>query len=522
MDDWLEFLGYAVSEGCVHEAARKHGHYNVSLSQSLTANPEQARQMTDLLDRLPIKWTVIDTADGCRNWHVGDKSLWTWLAANIGTGSRNKRLPGFFRDLGKRQATILLEALMLGDGSADPRPRVKHYGRSYGTSSSQLADDVQELAFKLGYRTHATCNSRGLWIIGITDGRDHFLRREHVTRESYSGVVWCVEVENHLFVTRRNGVIAVHGNTTNRSTSESMIDIQFRVGTMPVVRHVEDVVNLFIREHLKLRAELRFDKGQDVEERISLARAHDIYVRNGTLSSDEVRAELGRPTNRDRPTPRMIESPRLGPIPLIAVESIAGLIDPETYAPATEAPLVPHPFIPAPGVAPVQGSLAYGASQASSANMQREMIAQSTGTKPASVVPPQPPTGSGPDRPLSADEVAAAKGTGKGVRAAGIAVVAADTGRVLLQQRALKDDTKDAAGLWEFPGGRLDDGESAWESALREFGEESGVDLLGTCGDAQLIGVLADDDNDYVCYVVTVPSEADLPINVRFAESAGV
>lgn len=48
--------------------------------------------------------------------------------------------------------------------------------------------------------------------------------------------------------------------------------------------------------------------------------------------------------------------------------------------------------------------------------------------------------------------------------AAGLAVHAADTGRILMLQRA-QDDTDPAAGMWEFPGGRLEAGETPLRAA---------------------------------------------------------
>lgn len=60
--------------------------------------------------------------------------------------------------------------------------------------------------------------------------------------------------------------------------------------------------------------------------------------------------------------------------------------------------------------------------------------------------------------------------------AAGIAMVAADTGRVLMIQRALIEG-EDACGKWEFPGGKLEEGETTWDAAQREFAEEAGHPL---------------------------------------------
>ena len=61
--------------------------------------------------------------------------------------------------------------------------------------------------------------------------------------------------------------------------------------------------------------------------------------------------------------------------------------------------------------------------------------------------------------------------------AAGIAVVAQDTGRFLLIQRSIADPSDPCGGCWEFPGGRCEPGETAWSCAQREWQEELGLKL---------------------------------------------
>ncbi len=59
------------------------------------------------------------------------------------------------------------------------------------------------------------------------------------------------------------------------------------------------------------------------------------------------------------------------------------------------------------------------------------------------------------------------------------AVALIDTdGRVLLAQRP---EGKTMAGLWEFPGGKIEPGETPEAALVRELKEELGIDTSGSC-----------------------------------------
>ena len=51
-------------------------------------------------------------------------------------------------------------------------------------------------------------------------------------------------------------------------------------------------------------------------------------------------------------------------------------------------------------------------------------------------------------------------------------------GRVLLAQRP---EGKSMAGLWEFPGGKVEDGETPEAALIRELREELGIDTRASC-----------------------------------------
>jgi 8-oxo-dGTP pyrophosphatase MutT (NUDIX family) len=111
-------------------------------------------------------------------------------------------------------------------------------------------------------------------------------------------------------------------------------------------------------------------------------------------------------------------------------------------------------------------------------------------------------------RRFARDQAAAEAADGSLV-AAGLAVVAADSGRVLLLQRAT-DPSDPASGTWEFPGGKLEPGETPLEAAKREWGEELGCDVP----DGQIVGSWTSPNGVYQAFVMLVASEADVKCNM--------
>lgn len=100
-----------------------------------------------------------------------------------------------------------------------------------------------------------------------------------------------------------------------------------------------------------------------------------------------------------------------------------------------------------------------------------------------------------------------------GPSVAGLALMAADTGRVLMLQRAVGDDTDPAAGTWEFPGGHIEDGdETSLHGAMREWSEEVGQPVPP--GGA-VVHTWTSPDGVYQGHVVVIAEEAALDLAAK-------
>lgn len=156
------------------------------------------------------------------------------------------------------------------------------------------------------------------------------------------------------------GVVAQDLSLTgdvNRATGETQVDIQFRVNTLPWVRYVEGILTRYLQHDLGLPVKVSLDTGRNKEDRLVEAQAHKLYVDMGAESPDEVRTDvLGKPIDKERPTPRFYSTSRLGPIPLLAIEGVAGKTDPETFGPDKSQKVLDQPFVPAIGVIPHPGT----------------------------------------------------------------------------------------------------------------------------------------------------------------------
>lgn len=206
MDDWLEFMGYYLSEGCTHVRRRVRvvngcdydiADYNILIAQE---DPTGRTQIANCLTRLGFKYFDSDH----HQFRICSTQLAEMLLPLGKSG--DKYIPREYLQLSPRQSRILLDALIMGDGSQ------RGDCFTYYSKSKQLADDVQELALRCGFAASVVSHAvgRDLYRVNIRVAKDAALVEPE--KVFYKGNVYCVNVKNHVVLVRRHGRVAFCGN----------------------------------------------------------------------------------------------------------------------------------------------------------------------------------------------------------------------------------------------------------------------------------------------------------------------
>lgn len=293
--DWLEFLGYFVSEGCLAKSKNK---WAITLSQNERVNPIKTERIRQCLNRLPFKYNeYTDPKDQTTHFWINCKSLYLYLQEKCGDYSYLKHLPHEILEYKRDYLDTLFDALMLGDETVDKREG--RTSRTYYSNSEVLLDQVQEIALKLGYRAHILPGSRCGRVCISENTVSNIVKRINVFEVDYSGKVYCFNIPNHLFITRRNGRIGIHGNTAD-NMSRNLVD-----AVKDLQQIVEDAINQEIINELLLESNFGVDvldeenivrlkfKEIDVDAQIKKENhGADLFAKD-IIDHDEARARLG-------------------------------------------------------------------------------------------------------------------------------------------------------------------------------------------------------------------------------------
>jgi phosphoribosylamine-glycine ligase len=209
--EWAEFLGLFLSEG--YTAISKATGARVYICQ--TRRSKTFGRMKAILGRLPFKFTHNDN-----KFRIDSVQMATYLR-EFGT-SRKKYVPAYIKEAKPEIIWKFLKAFHLGDGST-------HRGQMrFHSSSERLIGDIQELLMKTGRVGVITVDKREkmtspltgkqysaspVYSIEVKKRQKVSIRKNNIGRVNYSGYIGCVTVSTGFVVVRRNGRIAICGNT---------------------------------------------------------------------------------------------------------------------------------------------------------------------------------------------------------------------------------------------------------------------------------------------------------------------
>lgn len=229
-------------------------------------------------------------------WTCSDRRISQWLYTNCGRYSENKRLPDWCTELSRRQASILIKYLLLGDGYDRNASSYTYY-----TVSQLLANQLQALAVNIGvtakrwgpYQNKDPDKYHAMYHVSLRKpAADNRVTRLHYKQniKAHHVVdtrVVCFTVPNGLLITRRKGKISVHGNSKHFSHCLRLMEMCREILTDGTVL-VERPDHKFLRA---IRDGLH--SFEEMEARYQeLDRDLDVLYRKSTLPSGPRRQEI--------------------------------------------------------------------------------------------------------------------------------------------------------------------------------------------------------------------------------------
>lgn len=205
--EWLaRIMGWFVSEGWTNGTTVCLG----------GAQQGQKEELAELLAE--IGDGVYEASHG-RSVHLAWGQL-ARLLDTAGKGAKNKRVPGFIKDMAPKYLELFLDCALRGDGQRRADGTWVYY-----TASESLAWDISEVAMKCGWSTRIqtretwdpskTVKSES-WMVRLRKARaGATVERGVISRETNTDPVWCVSVPSGRVFIERNGITSLTGQTMN-------------------------------------------------------------------------------------------------------------------------------------------------------------------------------------------------------------------------------------------------------------------------------------------------------------------
>ena len=214
-DDQISLAGWILTDGSIYH---KGNSPKITLYQSKDgAEINRLVSALDLTVRKSVRARKIMSVCG-RDLvkPPKDQHEWTFNADSsrkiLGWLPRKGILPAWTHDLNERQFSILLDALVAGDGTWDGvSPKDKNVAVLHGTE--QFLSSVQAVAVMHGWNARLSVAREKDYRLNLCNRSTIQAERGvAVSRREYKGIVWCLTVPHSNFMVRRNGAAHFSGN----------------------------------------------------------------------------------------------------------------------------------------------------------------------------------------------------------------------------------------------------------------------------------------------------------------------
>lgn len=224
MDDFIEFLGWYISEGSITIIQKSKGGIQsekdldicqIRISQNKNINFNNCLEIENLLQRMKLPLQRDKTDKGA--YYFTSRLFLNYIRKNIGIGSKNKRIPDFIfnKDFPYKYRKILFNTLMRGDGHGD--------GSKYNTSSLILKNQFLHLCFLLGIKTGNVSIDRDCYRI-ILRKTTPVIKYKDISIENKKEYSYCVTTEkNHIIYAGRKNYLNWIGQCDNYDLETSHV-----------------------------------------------------------------------------------------------------------------------------------------------------------------------------------------------------------------------------------------------------------------------------------------------------------
>lgn len=210
----LRLCAWIITEGYFKNKQKKY----LAISQS-TVNIDYVDTIRRLLDELNFSYSECWRKQ--REGQNGQEVIFS-LSSEVSKvilsilGNNIHEIPRNLLELPLEQLDILYSELLKGDGSHSyyytriSRERKERWNY-FSSKQVALIDQFQELCTKIGVRTLVK-KSNSVYLCYIASKDFYVINKKDTLKEEYSGIIWCVTVNNSNFVARQNGSTFITGN----------------------------------------------------------------------------------------------------------------------------------------------------------------------------------------------------------------------------------------------------------------------------------------------------------------------